>query len=102
MQATEKGRTVRDTTTSTLDPERLFDLLADPIERQGWDLCPSYIQQEPVAAAPGAALEGRASRFAAPRVGSASLPRPLSRLPTGLAATRQARKRHSSVRIPTR
>ncbi len=61
MQATEKGRIVRDTTTSTLDPERLFDLLADPIERQKWDLCPSYIQQEPVEAAPGVALEG--SRF---------------------------------------
>jgi len=59
MQATEqKGRTVRDTAKSTLDPERLFDLLADPIERQRWDWCPAYIQQEPVEAATGPALQG--------------------------------------------
>jgi polyketide cyclase/dehydrase/lipid transport protein len=58
MQATERGRTVRDTARSTLDPARLFDLLADPIERQKWDLCPSYIQQDPMEAAPGPALEG--------------------------------------------
>ena len=58
MQATEKGRTVRDTARSTLAPERLFDLLADPIERQRWDLCPSYISQEPMEAVPGPALQG--------------------------------------------
>lgn len=49
---------MRDTTKSTLDPERLFDLLADPIERQKWDPCPAYVRQEPVEAAPGPALQG--------------------------------------------
>ncbi len=35
MPATERrGQTVRDTARCTLDPERLFDLLADPTERQ--------------------------------------------------------------------
>ena len=59
MQATEqRGRTVRDRASCRLTPERLFDLLADPMERQKWDLCPPYIVQEPVAAAPGPALEG--------------------------------------------
>jgi hypothetical protein len=59
MQATEqKGRTVRDSARSTLDPARLFDLLADPVERQKWDPCPSYVQQEPVEAALGPASEG--------------------------------------------
>jgi len=32
--------------------------LADPIERQKWDLCPAYISQEPMEAVPGPALEG--------------------------------------------
>jgi hypothetical protein len=59
MQATEQqGRIVRDAARSTLNAARLFDLLADPIERQKWDLCPSYISQEPVEAAPGPALQG--------------------------------------------
>ena len=58
MQATERGRTVRDTAKSILNPARLFDLLADPIERQKWDLCPPYVHQEPMEAAPGPALEG--------------------------------------------
>jgi hypothetical protein len=49
---------VTDTARSTLGPRRLFDLLADPIERQKWDLCPSYVRQEPMEAAPGPALEG--------------------------------------------
>jgi len=59
MQAPErKGRTVRDSAVCALAPERLFDLLADPIERQTWDLCPPYITQEPLQAAPGPALRG--------------------------------------------
>jgi len=59
MQASDqRGRTVRDTATCLLTPERLFDLLADPIERQKWDLCPPHITQEPLAAAPGPALQG--------------------------------------------
>ena len=59
MQATDqRGRTVQDTATCVLTPERLFDLLADPTERQKWDLCPPYIVQEPLAAAPGPALQG--------------------------------------------
>jgi hypothetical protein len=58
MQATEKGRTVRDTARSTLDTARLFDLLADPIERQKWDLFPPYVRQEPMEATLGPALKG--------------------------------------------
>jgi len=58
MQAEQRGRTVRDTAACLLKPEQLFDLLADPIERQKWDLCPPYIRQEPLAAAPGPALRG--------------------------------------------
>ena len=59
MQSTDKrGRTVRDSAVSVLTPERLFDLLVDPLERQKWDLCPPYIVQEPLAAAPGPALRG--------------------------------------------
>jgi hypothetical protein len=59
MQATEqRKRTVQDTAACLLSPEQLFDLLADPTERQTWDLCPPYIVQEPLAAAPGPALRG--------------------------------------------
>jgi hypothetical protein len=58
MQAEQRGRTIRDTAACLLKPEQLFDLLADPIERQRWDLCPPYITQEPLAAAPGPALQG--------------------------------------------
>ena len=58
MQAEQRGRTIRDTAACLLKPEQLFDLLADPIERQKWDLCPPYITQEPLAAAPGPALQG--------------------------------------------
>src|SRR5437899_2335567 len=54
----QRGRIVKDTAVSTLSPERLFDLLANPIERQRWDLCPSYITQEPIETAPGLALAG--------------------------------------------
>jgi len=49
---------VQDTATCVLTPERLFDLLADPTERQKWDLGPPYVEQEPLAAAPGPALQG--------------------------------------------
>jgi Polyketide cyclase / dehydrase and lipid transport len=60
MQATEAQarRKIQHTATCRLSPERLFDLLANPGERQKWDLCPSYITLEPLAAAPGPALEG--------------------------------------------
>ena len=58
MPAEQRGRTIRDTAACLLKPEQLFDLLADPIERQKWDLCPPYITQEPLAAAPGPALQG--------------------------------------------
>ena len=58
MQADQRGRTIRDTAACALRPEQLFDLLSDPTERQQWDLCPPYITQEPLAAAPGPALQG--------------------------------------------
>jgi hypothetical protein len=60
MQATEAQarRTIQHTATCRLSPETLFDLLANPAERQNWDLFPSYITLEPLAAEPGAALEG--------------------------------------------
>jgi len=54
----QRRRTVEDTAVSLLNPERLFDLLANPVERQRWDLCPPYIMQEPVEAPPGLALAG--------------------------------------------
>ena len=56
--AEPRGRTIEDSASCHLSPERLFDLLANPTERQKWDLCPSYIAQEPVEAAPGPALQG--------------------------------------------
>ena len=59
MQASDqRGRTVQETAACGLTPERLFDLLVDPTERQKWDHCPPYIVQEPLAAAPGPALQG--------------------------------------------
>jgi len=60
MRPTEKEarRTIQHTAPCRLSPEALFDLLANPGERQKWDLCPSYITLEPLAAAPGPALEG--------------------------------------------
>ena len=60
MQSTETQarRTIRHTAPCRLSPENLFDLLANPGERQKWDLCPPYITLEPLAAAPGPALEG--------------------------------------------
>jgi hypothetical protein len=53
------ARVVRDTAICSLTPERLFDLLANPTERQTWDLCPAYIRQEPIDAPPGLALKGQ-------------------------------------------
>jgi len=53
-----RGRIVEDTALCRLSPERLFDLLVDPNERQKWDLCPPWIALEPVEAPPGPALEG--------------------------------------------
>jgi len=54
----ERGRTVEDSAPCLLSPERLFDLLVDPNERQKWDLCPPHIVLQPVEAAPGPALQG--------------------------------------------